>query len=620
MKIYRDVQLSLSKAIHSAERSLNLAETQSNESFSQETHHRVSKKLLELRTFTSVPKADDYESMIKKMRDSYNEKSLIQMKYFLFNVSQKKSKNKPLIDFKEDTHSFMNYRKNFEFYNRSHLVEHGKQVTGKDTKDNIGINLKSELIRGDFLRQQDTKYGFKKMAKVYYLEELNKGNTPYFITFTLPSAFQKYKLKKGIAKEERHYEDFSQLVKNKNYSGMNFEENIEKALIRINEVHTYFYHRVKKKIQTSIISEARAKAKSIINRIKKTQKIDKSTLKMKRLSLIEKYKTKLQENMDFIKIIESSKNLTPHAHILLWSSSKYETQIKEAYEETIKEFSLKKKSQDFETIKEEEAHVSTYLTKYLQKSNDSEGDDFNFYNYYKRMFGAKHKLFTTSNFRDTTQKKIDIMYKYFKEHKPYMIERLKESGKSLYHWLEQMELKSIFKFETEDKIVHSIDIKKIENYFLELFDINKVRKEAVEHLNNEKGESYDYKDKPFWIYGLQEDVNHYECFDNRSEYIKYFIEIKRSEAYQKTLEHFLENTKDYLIQRQEKVITYASVKETYNFEVDDYINIYHEHQYDDTKIGLEHFMSIVSSSPNVSFNNYANHQNYYKNEELKYAS
>lgn len=424
--------------------------------------------------------ANSYSPLIKKMKKDFVQKSFREKKFFLYNISQKthKKTNEPIVDLYDNISAFLEYKRDLEF------------SLNEDSSYNP--YFRRELISGQFLRNKNRKHNHTKLAKVGYIEYYNShpDTKRYFLTFTLPSEYHKYKQKGMIAKEKRHYEDFEQLIPNPKYK---YKKNFEKGLIEglkvINEIHKFFYKglkdRIKKKfkrtkknlrLRTNKLIEIKAKIKEL--------KSDRETNKDEILSLIKKARKLIVvirdskdiiENIeeyyrvDFVKMIEPHKSLTPHMHSLFFLNKKFYKVLLNAKNATIKKFGLNKKFQDLEIVTT--AKASTYISKYLMKEleveSDEDGnkkskkDEENFFEIYKQYFGKKTRFFTTSNYRTKglTQKKMDMMYQHLKKERPHIIQAMKnpsimndkENARPIYVYLEMLYKKGVFVFEEEKR-------------------------------------------------------------------------------------------------------------------------------------------------------------------------
>ena len=156
-------------------------------------------------------------------------------------------------------------------------------------------------------------------------------------------------------------------------------------------------------------------------------------------------------------MLEPHKNLTGHLHSLFYVASEFIEIIEEVYNMTINYFKLKQTK--FEILKTSKG--STYVSKYLLKTT-KKGEEF--YNYYKRYFNNV-KFFSSSNFRNTTQEKVELVYKYLYQNNPNLLQRYKKSKKPLYYLIEQLIIKNIFTFEDIEKTNITINYSKIKNEY-----------------------------------------------------------------------------------------------------------------------------------------------------------
>jgi hypothetical protein len=396
--------------------------------------------------------------LIEKMSKDYEKKSLNQLKFFINNVSSKYNtlQDKPLINWKENQTFYFNLKKNY---------------TPKiDEKNNLFYELEREKKKGEFLLNSDKKYSAKKIAKIYcleeYIEDENEEYISLFLTFTNPSEFHYYTLKnkKEIDIEAIENEKYNskKFVKNPQYNDNfgTFENSIILGIENQKEINRYFYKDLKKRIE----------------------------------------RAKLNANMYHFTIFEPHKSLQPHSHKMLILPRSCINLAHESFNLTKKYFNLKQVK--IEEIKE--ARASTYITKYLLKTLnldennlidfkdldlenienyekievkrdyiiEKQNENFikdNFFNLYRRYFGASNRIFTTSNFKTTTQKKIDIIYKFLKENYPEFLKSLKENKKSLYYQLEKLEEEKIFTFEFKNNENFSFNLELLKTEYKKYF-------------------------------------------------------------------------------------------------------------------------------------------------------
>jgi len=530
-------------------------------------------KNIEESKYNQCLNVNTYDSLVSKMLKSYNDKSINQLKYFLFNVSQKVSKKSrlPIINFKSNPQSFFTYRKNIDF--------------SLTPNDEIKMQLKKELIQGEFLRNADKKYSSKKVAKIKYLEYYNRYTTSYFLTFTLDSHFHKYKMKSN--EEECHsYDTNNNLTLNKNYNfDENFEENLKKGFKQLNEIHRFFYRDVKQRIK-------------LYNR-----------------------KNKLDtQSIDFIKMIEPHESLTAHEHSLFWIDDKYEKFVYAAYENTIKKFRLKEKYQKIKKIESlDEINKSTdknlrtpasYVTKYIAKGSTEENE---FFNVYKRYFGKKYRFFSSSNFKHINQRKINLIYKDLQENKKGLLERFKKSNKPLYYWLEKLELWGVYKFDIKVKTKFSIDLNLLSQGFEKLYSIEKHKRKI--YINKTLLESKENMQRCNFSNDLsssQKESLKNEFKELQSKYLnENYLEDRRKE---KLLKYFLKNTKNFIKERTEKVIISRS---KFNPYFNKFEKIYHENMYIENNVNLYSFKNEIAQCGDFNYNDYTDTIDLYKSIYIK---
>lgn len=375
-------------------------------------------------------KSKDFNSLVFKINKDYVLKSKKQEEYFLKNIvhSSNKKTNEPLFDF-----SKVDYSKNFNISLNKQTLKKLSNVT-----ENLNIlkndrkkkKLKKKTYKGiknyykdliiqysenlynissikntSFLDNLASKYGHKKSAKVKYLDFKNKDKTPVMLTITLDKSFRKY-IKSKDVEETMILGNKNGLVEvNKN---INLEEIIEKSYFKLNGIFQTIYDNLKQRNKRCG---------------------DKNKL-------------------DYILVFEPHKSLTLHLHILFYCNDVQLANLETCWNNYLKDkTSSQKKGQDFKIIDKKIATSATYLSKYLIKEY-SENEDVSFYTKYKSYF-SKFNMFRTSNFYNTTQKKIDLMYQYLTKNYPDILETIKSSSIPLYEVLEKFELEGLFEFEKE---------------------------------------------------------------------------------------------------------------------------------------------------------------------------
>lgn len=442
------------------------------------------KKYIEARELNIKNKAKNdklvsYQDFIDNMILKYYDKSNEQKKFFINNVlgMYNTITNQPMLDLT-----------NWKYNDMKH-----------DIVSDFGLNSEGyyfdrEILKGKFLNQTKTIQAHKRWGKLRYLEHIHTDKRGFFLTLTLNSHWHRWRTKHKSLKEERKYGDGSILEDNKNFVmvGNNLEEHFINSAKKINEIWTYFY---------SIL-------KVEIDNYKKKHKLDE------------------EFEVGFFRQLEAHKNLTSHAHCLLFVNEEVKQIVSRVLNKTIEEFGLNRKFQDLQTIlktsdikitdEEREKYLSelmelqgklekafgrekkgiknrikkikkliksnftspaSYIGKYLLKnafrdSEDNNSKSLEFFNAWESLIGNKVKLTGMSNYKHTTQKHIDIMYKWYQENAPEAIKAVKRTKLPIYHWLEQQEVKGNFTFNYERQIKENFKnadfIKELENEFQEL--------------------------------------------------------------------------------------------------------------------------------------------------------
>ena len=407
-------------------------------------------------------KLNDYDDFVDNMIKSYHHKSNQQKEFFVSNVlgMYNNITNAPMIDL---------YDEKYDNMKRDVIADFEASMNG--------YSYRKEILKGNFLNQSKTIQAHKRWAKLKYLEHVHSDKRALFITFTLPSIWHNWKHKYKSLKEERKYGDGAILKENKNFvmQGNNLEEHFINSAKEVVNIWTYFYHILKIDIE----------------HYRKAKNLDR------------------EFEVGFFRQSEAHKNLTAHGHFLIFVDEEVKSLVQFAYHKTITKFGLNKKFQDLQVImKQEDINISeeeanklfvelmslqgmldvetnlkklkgiknrikkinkklknnfsspaTYIGKYMLKNafRDEEDDKLNsqsleFFNAWESMLGNKVKITGMSNYRHTTQKHIDIMYKWYQENAPEKLAAVKRTGKPLYWWLEKEEMNGNFTFEYERKI------------------------------------------------------------------------------------------------------------------------------------------------------------------------
>lgn len=367
-------------------------------------------------------KAHDFETMVKKIKDTYATKSFKSEMFFIQNIAHtfNKNTNEHLFDF-----NTLDLSKNFKSKITEQSLHNCKNIIYSNNVTEHEVihaynNLETYCHKGntDFIEQMDAKYSFKKLAKVKYIDYKNKHKTPAMLTFTLDKEYRKYIKNGDVILGE--FEGLQEINKD-----ANLELFIEKSYSKLNSIHRNFYYYFK-----------------TLNK-----------------------RSNEKDKLDFIMIFEPHKSLTLHMHILFYCNETQLENLKKAWTNYLKNLTPKqKKAQDFTIIDTKRASASTYLSKYLIKEYNTETDEASFFNQFKRYF-SKLKLFRTSNFYHSTQAKIDKMYSYLTAKYPDILEQIRFSDIPIYEILEQFEIEGLFYFEKESFDSLSFDRKKIKKFY-----------------------------------------------------------------------------------------------------------------------------------------------------------
>ncbi|WP_428737648.1 hypothetical protein [Sulfurimonas sp.] len=395
---------------------------QHNVSVEQKTIYLLNKFINELDL--EPAKAHNFIDMVQKIKNSYTNKSYKSEMFFIKNIAHtvNTQTNENLFDFKT-----LNLAKNFKSkITEQSLYNYKKAVNVYSTDSEIiaaSNNLEMHHHKGNtrFIEEMDSKYSFKKLAKVKYIDNKNKEKTPVMLTLTVDNTYRKY------VKQDKSVDivlgEFTNLLEiNKN---ANLEEFIENSYEELNTTFRAFYHYMK-----------------TLNR-----------------------RSKEKEKLDFIMIFEPHKSLTLHLHVLFYCNEVHLQNLYRAWDNYLKDLSPDQvKGQDLKVIDREKATGATYLSKYLIKEYNTDTKESSFFMQFKRYF-SKFKLFRTSNFYHTTQAKIDKMYSHLCANYPDILEKIRFSEVPIYEVLERMEIEGLFIFEKENVESLTFDRKAIQAFY-----------------------------------------------------------------------------------------------------------------------------------------------------------
>lgn len=394
-------------------------------------------------------KAFDFDSLITNIKSTYIKKSITTEKYFIENIAHTHNSktNENLFDLDN-----INLAKNYNENISSFIVENlANQLDNPNCNESDIIHSLNNLTQythkknSDFIEKIDSKYSYKKLAKVKYIDYKNLDKTPVMLTFTPDARFRKYQTSNfNIKGKLGSFENLEIIEENEK---KNLQELIENSYEYLNTVFRKFYQHTK-------------------------------TLNMRQ---------DMKDKLDFILIYEPNKSMTMHLHVLIYCNDIQLANLNRSWKHYISGLTDdQKKGQDFKVINRNIATGATYVSKYLIKeyNNTDKQEDQNFFLQYKRYF-SKYKLFRTSNFYHTTQKKIDYMYSYFAKNYPDLLEDMKLSETPIYIILEELDIKEIFTFKMEKKNFLSIARKEIKKYFSKMvkhFSATLVKYNIIENI------------------------------------------------------------------------------------------------------------------------------------------
>ena len=494
---------------------------------------RVSNISQELTT-TKKYKHLTYSGLLDKMKRRYALKSTANLRYFICNISQSYNNKTGEFYSSNYTNGRFKFEENLNYYQN------------KNEEIKLTIN---EQIEGQYLKNQDRLYGYKVLSKVYYLDYTNQERTKKFITWTLPSIYQKFIMKKNAPKTYERKNFY--LNKKYAYNHLEFDEGIELGLKKLSEIERYFANHLNKKISRYI------------------KKVYSMTLK-------EYEKQHGKKIINKIRVLEPFKQLQGHLHGLYWIDEEFAGIFYSVYKNTIKHFELVDEHQDLQTVTESSAvtYISKYLTKNIKDDEESKDNEYeNIANHYRHYF-SKIRFFTSSQYNSINQQKIDIIYKFLNKNFSLLLKYYKSLDIPLYYTFEELVKKGIFKFTYEEEQVKSIDY----NSLIKL--INEEFKEDIEAI---KTKDY-YKKKIKQLVSKHSSKNIFIpiCDDdigifNTHEKFYNFLNSKLKEKHDNSKPAFglyldeIYKQIDSYISLKNINITKSSIDELLSLTIDDYI-------------------------------------------------
>ena len=374
-------------------------------------------------------KAYDFSTLVDNINLNYIAKSVSYEKFFIENIAHtyNTKTNENLFDF-SNINLAKNYKEKIQEFQLQDIANKldNKNYSEKDIIHSINnLSTYNHKQNSDFMEQIDAKYSYKKLAKVKYIDYKNIDKNPIMLTFTVDSNFRKYKkINPNIDGELGSFDNLKEIEKNKE---ANLQELIEESYNNLNSTFRNFYQHTK-------------------------------TLNMRQ---------GVKDKLDYILIFEAHKSMTLHLHVLIYCNTEQLANLRRSWSKYLLGLDKnQRKGQDYKAINRDIATGATYVSKYLVKEYNSTEDqeDKNFFLQYKRYF-SKFKLFRTSNFYHTTQKKIDKMYSYFAKNYPDLLKNMKLSDIPIYIIFEELDIKAIFQFEQKEQNFLSAARDEIKKFF-----------------------------------------------------------------------------------------------------------------------------------------------------------
>lgn len=357
----------------------------------------------------------DYET-IKSMIDDK-----VKNYYSYQDNSIKKSTNKESLIQKMDTHYEIESNNRFNYFIKN-ISNQSNPITGEIKFDNFDT-MNGWKYKQNIFTKDGKDFSFKETKKNQYLDsQFKQWATTKVARAKYLDYYNKDKIKLFITltlPSKFHPMNSKNNSKNKNYDFDYLEDSIHEGFEMINKIHRNFYNLVKKKLE----------------------------------------RANLDSKFDYLSVIEPHKSLIPHNHSLYYIDKDQLEIFEDAYNQIIKKYSIRKHK--MEILKR--AKGSSYIYKYLLKMEGS-------FSKYKKYF-SKYRIFKISNFKHTTQKEIDFVYKYLSKHKKRYIEYLKAQETPLYVSLENFIQKRI-QFNYEKVESFSLDKKEFLKYIQYIMNQN----------------------------------------------------------------------------------------------------------------------------------------------------
>lgn len=351
-------------------------------------HNRLKKEIYKYLDASNSSTELDHSEKIEKTTNRLFNKKINQFQINSINDFHNSIKQ----DYSLKNEKQLQYLINRLFYLRSDSGEYIFKIQDYLKYMNVDNDFNITGVKNDisFLKGKDSVIANKQFSKVKYLEHHNKNKIPVFLTLTCPSQY--------------HYFTSKHNGVNPNCVFNTLGESIENSFIFQKDLNRELYKNLKKKLS----------------------------------------RKKLNTSFDFIRMFEThnkNKNLTIHSHSVFYVDLNQYLMLQSVYNDLISKYNLlQTKMIILENIKSS-SYVMKYIIKNLDLDSNSNNQD-NFYNELKRYY-FNHKLFTASNYKDTTQAEINKVYNHLKKDRPKLLEKFKKSNVPLYVNIEKYILKNL---------------------------------------------------------------------------------------------------------------------------------------------------------------------------------
>lgn len=270
-------------------------------------------------------------------------------------------------------------------------------------------------LDNNYLKDNDTQFSKKVYAKVKYLEEENQGKIPIFITITNPTEYHYYK------KKYPHIKESKTLIKNEKCAFESLGDTIDQSFKNIKKLNRKMYNHFKDQL----------------------------------------IKQGIDPDFAYIKTLEHHTNKSVHSHSLFYLTEEqaqifYRIFYNLVYSNGLQQVKLE--DLRFPPKGKKKAKPSSYIIKYISKNFKDKKDNKN--SEYRRYF-SKNNIFTSSDYKHTTQQEIDKVYTYLKKRNPKLFNKMKSNKKkSLYKQIEEYIVENVtVEYEEVETVIKTKSIK-----------------------------------------------------------------------------------------------------------------------------------------------------------------